>query len=101
MASSTEVQIALPSGNRQPLGRDLSRGTSVTTGLIRKVCIAPAHLAHPAEPTGNTPTVSFVDRDWVYCRAAIALPDHEWAVVGSGLSVSDAARYAVQHSKPA
>jgi hypothetical protein len=71
----------------------------MTTGLIRKVCIASTHLARPAEPTGSESTVSFIDGDWVYCRAAIALPDHEWAVVGSGLSVSDAARYAVQHSK--
>ncbi|HEY8807911.1 MAG TPA: hypothetical protein VIN70_10055 [Candidatus Limnocylindria bacterium] len=73
----------------------------MATGLIRTVCVASAHLAHPADPTGNASTVSFIDGDWAYCRAAIDLPDHEWAVVGSGLSVPDAARYAIQHSKPA
>ena len=73
----------------------------MATGLIRKVCVASAHLAHPADPASNKSTVSFVDGDWAYCRAAIALPDHDWAAVGAGLSVLDAARYAVQHSKPA
>ena len=73
----------------------------MATGLIRKVCIASAHLTHPADATGNASTVSVIDGDWVYCRAAIALPDHEWAIVGLGLSVPDAARYAVAHSKPA
>jgi hypothetical protein len=72
----------------------------MATGLIRKVCIAQAHLMHPADPTSTASTVSFTDGEWAYCRAAVALPDHEWAVVGSGLSVPDAARYAVQHSKP-
>lgn len=73
----------------------------MATGLIRKVCVASGHLAHPADRAGNASTVSFVDGDWAYCRAGIELPDHEWAIIGSGLSVTDAARYAVQHAKPA
>jgi len=72
----------------------------MATGLIRKVCVASAHLAHPADPASNKSTVSFVDGDWAYCRAAVAVADHQWAVVDSGLSLPDAARYALQHSKP-
>ena len=72
----------------------------MATGLICRICIASAHLADPADPNSIASTVSVVDGDWAYCRAAIALPDHEWATVGEGLSVPDAARYAVLHSKP-
>jgi len=72
----------------------------MATGLIRRVCIASVHIAHPADPAGHVSTVSIIDGDWAYCRAAIALADHEWDVVELGLSVPDAARYAAQHSKP-
>ena len=74
----------------------------MANGLIRRVCVASAHHVRPAtNPARNESTVSVVDGDWAYCRAAIAIADHKWVVVDSGLSLPDAVRYAIQHSKPA
>ena len=73
----------------------------MTNGLIRKICVASAHHVRRANPASNESTVSVVDGDWAYCPAAIAIADHKWALVDSGLSLPDAARYALQHSKPA
>ena len=99
-SSSTAVEMALRRCSRQHAANDERGWTLTATGLIRRVCIASVHIAHPADPGGDASTVSFIDGDWAYCRAAIALLDHEWAVVDSGLSLPDAVRYAIQHSKP-
>src|SRR5438046_4349651 len=92
-SSSMAVEMALPRCNRQHATHDQRGWTLTATGLIRRVCIASVHVAHPADPAGGASIVSLIDGDWAYCRAAIALPDHEGAVGVVGPCVQDSARH--------